>query len=213
MQKRLIGSGHGWRIVAPQFSRFSWSTRDLYHTGTVIVRMPNSRHDDFQWSLVATDGIAGSPQLTFDDPAMAQQFIDDHVKPRYPDLNFRLSKTRGYYNCYKIPIEGTEAWLCDSNFPQEGTEAWNKLANLYPDYFEGNTGFFTEDLNEDIEVGNIKLKIGDTFVTNTEEVREHLFGRGCYLASNAKFKILDFDLIYTTREIPCAGGFYDVDDD
>ena len=147
MEVKTIGSGHGWRIVCREFQTVSWD-RTRYKPGVIVVRLPNSRHDYFMCTAVVTEGVSGQPQLTFDDPAKAQEYCDR--LNRVSNLrHWEITKTRGTYECYKIPLNSNQdAWLAKSNFPPEGSEEWKHLCDLYPDYFKSvSRGFFNEDLD------------------------------------------------------------------
>lgn len=120
MQKKIIKSGQGCRITSP------WRT--------LVVRLPNKTNPTFRVSDVATEGIIGQPQLTFDSYDAAKNWLDNSS---YDNRYFHVGYTRKDYTCYKIPLEnGTDAWLPISVFPEEGSPKWKLLCQLFPEYFE-----------------------------------------------------------------------------
>ena len=152
MEKKIIGSGHGWRIVADQFASISWSHAS-YKSGTIIVHLPSRSADYFYFTGVVTEGISGQPQLTFDDPAKAQSFADYLNQRGFSGTAWRISKIRGDYECYKFPLRisgGTiDAWLSTRQFPPEGSEKWQHLCELFPRYFSNiRRGFFHENYQD-----------------------------------------------------------------
>jgi hypothetical protein len=105
IDRKIIQSGHGYRIVDPRYSQ-SWGG---FKSGTVVVRIPNSRNQTFRTSLIATEGIQGQPQLTFDSEQVAQAWLDSHEEYR---RRCRVGGTRSTYDCVKIPLEdGSEGYL------------------------------------------------------------------------------------------------------
>ena len=85
------------------------------------------------------------------------------------------------------------------------TPGWVYEYNGKPWPINKRLGFFGE--NYVYGKDKFELHAGDRFITSTEEVRDPLYRRGCSLASNTLFRIDRIDDIYTTREIPCTGGF------
>ena len=176
MEKKVIGSGHGWRVVCRKFSPVSWD-RTRYKSGTVVVRLPHPGREYFMCTSVVTAGISGQPQLTFDDPAKAQEYCDklNRISSTY---RFEVSKTRADYECYKIPLrDGTEAWLATSNFPPQGSPKWKYLCDLFPDYFKNITrGFFDESLTDGNPSDDEITEIIKNDNLSDDEVCEKLFG-------------------------------------
>ena len=176
MKRKVIGSGHGWRIVCRNFKPVSWD-RTRYKPGVIVVRLPNSRHNSFMCTPVVTEGVSGQPQLTFDDPAKAQEYCDK--LNRISNIrHWEITKTRNNYECYKIPLgSGMEAWLATSNFPPQGSPEWKHLCDLFPDYFKNFTrGFFTESVDEDL-VNTFKQILTDTNGLSEDEKAENIFKR------------------------------------
>ena len=176
MEKKVIGSGHGWRIVCRNFQPVSWD-RNRYKPGVIVVRLPNSRHSYFMCTPVVTEGVSGQPQLTFDDPAKAQEYCDK--LNRISNIrHWEITKTRGNYECYKIPLGGgMEAWLATSNFPSQGSPEWKHLCDLFPDYFKNVTrGFFEESLADGNPSNNEITEIINNDILSDDEVCEKLFG-------------------------------------
>lgn len=107
IDRKIIQSGHGYRIVDPRYSSSRWG--NFFKSGTVVVRIPNSRNNTFRTSLIATEGIQGQPQLTFDSEQTAQAWLDSHEEYR---RRCRVGGTRATYDCVKIPLEdGSEGYL------------------------------------------------------------------------------------------------------
>lgn len=189
MEKKVIGSGHGWRIVCRKFSPVSWD-RNRYKPGVVVVRLPNSRHNYFMCTPVITEGVAGQPQLTFDDPAKAQEYCNklNRISSTY---RFEVSKTRNDYECYKIPLgDGTEAWLATSNFPPQGSPKWKHLCDLFPDYFKNVTrGFFTESIDTNFTEDEVEAIM--TSNISGEEKSQKLFERPEDYVTHVQFLCLD----------------------
>ena len=160
MQKKIIKSGQGCRITSP------WRT--------LVVRLPNKTNPTFRVSDVATEGIIGQPQLTFDSYDAAKNWLDNSS---YDNRYFHVGYTRKDYTCYKIPLEnGTDAWLPISVFPEEGSPKWKLLCQLFPDYFESEVeprSFF-----ESLAVDSFTNEQIDDIVRSSpssDEVCERLF--------------------------------------
>ena len=126
---------------------------------------------------VVTEGISGQPQLTFDDPAKAQEYCNriNRISSTY---RFEISKTRNDYECYKIPLgDGTEAWLATSNFPPQGSPKWKYLCDLFPDYFSNPVrGFFNESLSDGNPSDDEITAIVNNDILSDDDVCEKLFG-------------------------------------
>ena len=169
LEKKLIRPGEGARIT---FQEYLGGWRG-YRSRTLIVRVPNSRSDKFRVADVATQGIQGQPQLTFDSRNAAIAWREAH--PEYAD--WTIGRLNREYMCIKIPLEdGSEAWLADSNFPDEGSEEWDRLVRLYPDYFRNGPGFFLESIDRNFTTDEQIDQIMTSDMSDEEKSRR-LFDR------------------------------------
>lgn len=189
MEKKVIGSGHGWRIVCRDFKSVSWD-RTRYKPGVVVVRLPNSRHNFFMCTPVVTEGVSGQPQLTFDDPAKAQEYCDK-LNRISNARHWEITKTRNNYECYKIPLaSGGEAWLATSNFPSQGSPKWKELCDLFPEYFKNVTrGFFTESIDTNFTEDEVEAIM--TSDMDGEEKSQKLFNRPEEYVTHVQFLCLN----------------------
>lgn len=121
IKRKTLTRGNGFRIVDSRYSPYG---AFLFKTGTVVVRPPSLRSKTFRYSLVATEGIQGQPQLTFDSYDAAKNWLDSHADEfpiNYPHMH--VGNIRGSYDCVLVPLaDGSEGWLSKTMLPDEGSE-------------------------------------------------------------------------------------------
>lgn len=209
LQEKSFESGRAFRLTAEIWVG-GWRGSKHY---TVVVRSPNSRSDTFRPAIVATEGISGQPQMTFETEEQAKTWLNDHRSffgEHFSD--WRVGRTKSYYTCYKVPLEdGSECWLSVFQFPSQGSPEWDRLVRLYPNYFRVGPGFFTETLYQNSI--RLKLEEGDRFTTNKSDVIMKLNQAGAFfwLGDYTKYEITKITLQDGT--LLCCGNYWSLDED